>query len=113
MKPLFNMLEFCPNDCDKPEVKAKRIAEAEAKAAEPKSWVLHNGWTINSGTVTPVGIAGWVPPAPKPLQHDVCVCGKRAYLSVTDQTGTKYSCGCGQTWTILGSPQQTFNFGAP
>ncbi len=30
MKPLFGAHFFCPNDCDKPEVKAARAAKAEA-----------------------------------------------------------------------------------
>lgn len=121
MKPLFTGF-FCPRDCDKPEVLAKRkaaldrlneikaeIAKAQSLAATPRIWA---GWPA-------MGLPVPAPPPAAPLPDDKCrdfYCGGKGKVAVSMYNGAikqydKYYCQtCGKDWQIdYGNAQSNSN----
>ena len=112
MKPLFTGF-YCPNDCDKPHLKAARLANTIAKAQDimtkprifmkPVAPAIHNigAWIPYSGG----------PPVPQyaPMANDECrdfFCngkGKVTHTSVYTGINTAhYACDiCAKTWGII------------
>lgn len=101
MKPLFTGF-YCPNDCDKPELKLKK---AQEKIAVAQDALAKPNWTFSVPAVMPY--RGAVPGSIV-LPNDVCrdfYCGGKGKIAYTIASANSWSdvymCQtCSKTWSI-------------